>query len=1664
MRIVKLFPTTLIVCAALGAALEARANVFLSNTDRSATIELSADRLSARFLTSPAQRGVRSDVAIQPGQGFYYFEGSRSEAAGDYTFGVATAAELLTNSAGQTVQSAGANFNGGPLRYSINSSGNLTGTFDTMGFAVDYRGPNPVVHLIASTTLTGDAVYVGTVTMTSVTTPIYIFLSGRPTSTGFRQTINGGNDLTARPFRYSAAQIAAALNGRFYRGNDGLVLGWPTTPNANLPGTVNIAGGPRAIVLGSPVTISASATDPEDGNRTASITWSDGRGNTGSGASFTFTPAVLGRTTVVASATDTAGLIFNSNVVVTVISNSAIDADGDGLSQAEEATLGTNPANTDSDQDGLSDNVEVNTHHSNPLDTDSDHDGIADGYEITHGLSINSAADATLDRDGDSYTNLAEYTAGTSASSNTSYPNRGVVRLSATDRDSGVTLSPDRLGASFSGAGVHGVRSEVSIAPNSGWYYFEGRRGTTTLGNYGFGVASASASLAAAGGSNDQSIGVDTQGRIFYNGAQFGTFADTVLTSNYGIAINYSGANPIVYVVTECTPVRITSFSTPDGWSCSSTPGTPGGAGGAGIPVRVSAPITMSNVTGPLFALVYGDSATPGFIASINGGGTTAGFSYPANYVLFNEGITGAEFMGTGFGPENTYAGRIIPPTLPRVHFARNPQSTRPWESPDMGIRLSPDLLGASYTTVQKGAIRANQGMIGEFRYWEAHREIDPTNFGQGMLTAYTQTNPYCFNPQQPSMSLNSAGGMWRNLLPRTGESFNTTANSYYGFAVDYRGARPIVRTIVGGAIVSTMTLDTFTPLFPTIYGNPHGNVMINSANFGARPFFYNARSILQAAGVDVTNFVPGWGIHTAPDPTPTTRPELIVSSISATTLTLSQVANIVASASDAEDGALTSAITWRIDDAATGVTGANFTFTPSVSLIGRHVLRASITDSAGSTDSFSIVIQVIDADEDGDGLLTADEISRGTNPYDPDTDHDGLLDGAEVLTYLSNPLLADTDADGMGDAFEVANGTAINSDDAAGDLDNDGYGNLEELIGGSNPNNALSYPARRVAVLSTTDRNVNAIISADQRGFGAGNAGVGGQRAARSDIALQPGGGFYYYEGRREVVAQNLGFGVATAAVALDTFAGSSNLSAGVNTMGTIFYNGMQQSTFNGNNADTYGIAVDYRGANPTVYIIASTTTGGPGVLLRTIPMTAVTSPVYMFVFGYRIGTTAIQQTINTGANLTTTPFRYDARAILTAAGVSGANTMAPGWSERINRLPSVTITLPVESTTTLGHPLTFQATATDADQGTLTSSIRWSDNGVITATGGSFVLSAMVPGTHVIRARIADAAGGVAFATRTVSVLDTGDLDDDNDGLTNSQELTAGTNPNDSDSDDDGLLDGAEVNTHHTNPLAADTDHDGINDAWELSNGLDPSFADAGDDDDGDGYSNLEEYLGGTNPQNANVFPGPARITRLSETDRHAQIVLSSDRLSITIIANTSGWAHHGVRSDVSVAPGSGFFYYEGRRNVGPADYSFGVGTSGASLERFLGGDSQGLGLNCAGQIFYNNAANGAFTAANADTYGFAVDYRGATPIVYVIASTTSGGPGVLIRTVNMTTVNTPLFIMLTGVRSGAVPQQTINPGNDLVARPFRYDPVSILTAAGVPGASTLELGWTY
>jgi serine/threonine protein kinase len=92
--------------------------------------------------------------------------------------------------------------------------------------------------------------------------------------------------------------------------------------------------------------------------------------------------------------------------------------------------------------------------------------------------------------------------------------------------------------------------------------------------------------------------------------------------------------------------------------------------------------------------------------------------------------------------------------------------------------------------------------------------------------------------------------------------------------------------------------------------------------------------------------------------------------------------------------------------------------------------------------------------DRDQDGLSDAQEEIVGTDPDNPDTDGDSLLDGEEVLTWGTNPLNRDTDADILIDGDEVRTyGTNPTNPDTDGDTFTDGV----EIANGWDPLDPLS-------------------------------------------------------------------------------------------------------------------------------------------------------------------------------------------------------------------------------------------------------------------------------------------------------------------------------------------------------------------------------------------------------------------------------------------------------------------------------------------------------------------------------------------------------------------------------------------------------------------------------
>ena len=95
--------------------------------------------------------------------------------------------------------------------------------------------------------------------------------------------------------------------------------------------------------------------------------------------------------------------------------------------------------------------------------------------------------------------------------------------------------------------------------------------------------------------------------------------------------------------------------------------------------------------------------------------------------------------------------------------------------------------------------------------------------------------------------------------------------------------------------------------------------------------------------------------------------------------------------------------------------------------------------------------------DSDGDGLYDREELEIGTDPFDPDTDKDGLTDFEEVRVYRTDPLNPDSDYDGLTDGAEIQiyKTDPLNPDTDGGGV-RDGHEVIEDDTDPLNPHDDL--------------------------------------------------------------------------------------------------------------------------------------------------------------------------------------------------------------------------------------------------------------------------------------------------------------------------------------------------------------------------------------------------------------------------------------------------------------------------------------------------------------------------------------------------------------------------------------------------------------------------------
>jgi uncharacterized protein (DUF1800 family) len=451
------------------------------------------------------------------------------------------------------------------------------------------------------------------------------------------------------------------------------------------------------------------------------------------------------------------------------------------------------------------------------------------------------------------------------------------------------------------------------------------------------------------------------------------------------------------------------------------------------------------------------------------------------------------------------------------------------------------------------------------------------------------------------------------------------------------------------------------------------------------------------------------------------------------------------------------------------------------------------MTDAAEIENHFNPGVADASADADSDGLLNNAELAVGTDPHHPDSDRDGILDGAEA-SHGTSPLDPDSDNDGLTDGDEI-HALPFPSLPTLADSDNDGYTDAAERNHSSNPMLASSTPPG-VPVWNAATRtwlwridNLRVLWNHPQSMLGAISADETMLVEAVADI-------------NQSGWTRQLGIGLRY-----------------INGRLTYRFRGVE-GVFHRSGQPNNGFwASDW--SSPPVDRSPAFGFSGHGTADDSVPL--------------RLEFSATQP--NAGTNLWTIQF--------TLADLTN---------------PASPVTLASYSS----------SSAVAADASLAAGTTVWKNQrgvagriDIRTETGVRAFISAAPLGPADEDSDGMPDAWETTWQFNPASAADAA-LDWDSDGLSNLNELLAGTNPKLADSDSDGVPDGTEV-FHGSDPLSAssvppwftfignpdDLDADGLSDAWVLWSGGKHRVPNA--DDDGDGMTNAQESLAGTDPNNA-------------------------------------------------------------------------------------------------------------------------------------------------------------------------------------------------------------------
>jgi hypothetical protein len=301
------------------------------------------------------------------------------------------------------------------IDYSYDAVGNITqikrstppaGALSIFNFTPQQGGPTTSVTILgqgfSGTAASNIVKFNGSVANVLVASPTALLVTVPDTATSgpITVTVNGQTVASGSNFTFLPIPIIAAVRPKFQV---------TSTNPINIPSFVatgvGLTGSSFSFVPAfavPPITINSATISPDGTSATLNITIS---------------PGAAGAFTLVATngSGSSSGIASPSNTLNVLAPDD--DADGDGLTNAFEVAIGTDPLNPDTDGDGM-----------------------PDGWEVFYGLNPLNPADANMDADGDGLTNLQEYQAGTSPRN----PNRvppTVSQINPVDGATGVFLN-----------------------------------------------------------------------------------------------------------------------------------------------------------------------------------------------------------------------------------------------------------------------------------------------------------------------------------------------------------------------------------------------------------------------------------------------------------------------------------------------------------------------------------------------------------------------------------------------------------------------------------------------------------------------------------------------------------------------------------------------------------------------------------------------------------------------------------------------------------------------------------------------------------------------------------------------------------------------------------------------------------------------------------------------------------------------------------------------------------------------------------------------------------------------------------------------------------------------------------------------------------------------